>query len=406
MRSNRWTRWRTNRPEPGAVGRTSRSPTSPCSLVVIDLIAWILALVALVAADRLVLGEGGPWAAIRQRIDKSHRFERGIVADRLAIQRLRSAPPRRRRAFVVGSSQARIGFHMKGLAEPSPGAVVFGKIAHGGFNTFAMRSMVSDVLDVGPDAVVLFLSPLDLNSRLQILPQAGFASFSAILDLTRETGVAFAFRHRRIFYRLLAANLLNSYRYRQVLDRAFAGRLRRAGFERSAPSDRLMVKGGTRKPLSRDRKEQLISQLVARFPNRDPALVKYSFHRIYNITRGEHCAIQQGLVRRTVRGLTQAGVEVVIVEAPLHPLAAEIYDLTIRDEYLDFAATLEQDFGAHVVPLESSGPFEAEDFSDPVHVRPSGAVKLTRATLRAVYQALELPITAFFLRNRLSGDRR
>lgn len=351
---------------------------------------WILALATLVAADRLVLGAGGPWAAIQQRIDRDHRFEWGVADDRLAIQRVRSAPPSRLRAFVAGSSQARAAFHVEVLAEPPPDAVVFGRIAHGGFDTFAMRAMVGEILNVEPDAVVLVLSPLDLNSRLSVLPQSSFGSLPATLDLARETGPAFAFKHRQTFYRLLAADLINSYRHRQVLDRAFAGRLRRAGLDRPGPSDRLVVRNGTRKRLPRARRQQLTSQLLAQFPDLDPDRVTYGFRRIYHLTRGEHSRINRGLVQRTVRRLTRAGVEVVIVEAPFHPLASEIYDLTIRDDFLHFGSSLERDLGVRFVPLESSGPFEAEDFHDPVHVGASGTAKLTRAILAAVYEAHEL----------------
>ncbi len=354
------------------------------------LTAWILALVALVAIDRLLLGDGGPWEAIRQRIHRSHRFEWGIADDRLQMQRLRAAPPAQRRVLVVGSSQARAGFVIEHLSEPPPATVAFGKIAHGGLNTFEIRSMVGDVLDLDPDVVVLFLSPLDLNSRLQVLPQASFASWSALLDLIRETGAGFSFRRRQTLYRLLAANLLNSYRYRQVLDRAFAGKLRRTALDPASELDRLVVKESTPRHLTRERKNRLQAQLKAQFPDLDPAWVTFSFHRIYNLTRGQHSRIQQRFVRRSVRRLTQAGVEVVIVEAPLHPLAAEIHELTIREDFLGFAASLERDFGLRSVLLESSGPFAADDFWDPVHVNEPGAVKLTRATLSAVYEALEM----------------
>ena len=79
-----------------------------------------------------------------------------------------------------------------------------------------------------------------------------------------------------------------------------------------------------------------------------------------------------------------------IAEAPLHPIAARLYDTTIRGEFLDFARELA---GAHAVrflPIESSGPYEAADFVDLTHLsaKTGGSAKLTRAIVSAVRELL------------------
>ena len=95
------------------------------------------------------------------------------------------------------------------------------------------------------------------------------------------------------------------------------------------------------------------------------------------------------LVRRAVERLRAAGADVILVEAPLSPMAAEYYDATIREEFVAFARDLARDPGVHFVPLERSPRYPEEELIDLVHLKPAGAQKLTAAILGALREILE-----------------
>ena len=65
--------------------------------------------------------------------------------------------------------------------------------------------------------------------------------------------------------------------------------------------------------------------------------VRGSLNQVLDITRGDHSRVHQALLREAVERLSNAGVKVLIAEAPLHPAAAELYDTSLRTEFLDFA---------------------------------------------------------------------
>ena len=346
--------------------------------------AGFLALVLFIVTDFFLFGFSGPWAILQPRAKGA--VPRGIVSDQLEFRRLRDAPEAQHRAIVVGSSRANTGFQRPG-DQPH---LIFGKIAHAGIGVFQIRSLVDEALDLKVDTMVMVLSEFDLNIGVTANPQTSFRSFSAIRDLAAEAGAATCFEHRVAFYRLAAAAFLNSYRFRRVLHSAFVDDLRRfrladrvPGVE-SASALRELVRGGKRRPLDSQNKARIKARIRGAFPHLSARGVGMVFNQIHRISRGSHSEVQAGLLRRAVRRLVEAGVKVVIAEAPVHPLAVEIYDPTIRKEFVALAANLESQFGARFIPLETSGPYEPEDFKDMTHLAGSGGAKLTAAIVATV----------------------
>lgn len=186
--------------------------------------------------------------------------------------------------------------------------------------------------------------------------------------------------------------IFNSYRYRDVLGRAGLDKARRFSLGARLPAQRLQpprpaIAGGAPTPLPRARLRRFTAALPERIPQ---SAVRAEVQQIRSITRGEHARVQMALVRRGVRALRAAGVAVIVVEAPLHPEAGALYDTSIRTEFLDFAASLVNDYGVRFIPLEESGPFADSEFRDLTHVRGKGTVKLTRTILAAVRDVLDL----------------
>jgi hypothetical protein len=98
------------------------------------------------------------------------------------------------------------------------------------------------------------------------------------------------------------------------------------------------------------------------------------------------------LIRRSVERLEGSGIEVVLVEAPLHPSTADLYDTALRQDFLAFAESLVCELGATFVPLEAMAPFHAEDFADLNHfsIRGSrdGARKLSEGMVAGLRAAM------------------
>jgi len=354
--------------------------------------AGFLTLAVVLAMDSGFLGSSGPWQTLYDR-SREHALERGVARDRMELRHLSEAPPTLPRVIVIGSSRANAGFRPDSVDPETRERYAFAKIAHAFVAPFEIRSAVEDMLAVDADVVVVVLSEFDVNRPVLITPQAGFASLSAIRDLSAELGLQLSFHHRRLLYRLTMARILNGYRYRGVLHRAFVDELRRFPLDERFPVDRVpaippfVVDDGKPTPLTRDELRDLAARLAEALPharNRGMA----GFGNVRQITRGDHARIQRGLIRRAVQRLRAAGKVVIIIEAPLHPVAAELYDTTIREDFLSFAFRVVEDFGVHFVPLDSVDPFRAEEFSDLTHLG-TGRTRFSRMIVDAVAKATD-----------------
>jgi hypothetical protein len=341
-----------------------------------------------IGLDRLVLGLHGPWKALEASVPAASFLEAGITRDRLAIRRVLSRA-RGSSVVVIGSSRADAAFGAL-RSDPRTG-LVFTKVAHAAMLPFAVRSIVDEIVACDPKAVVLVLSEFETNQPLHLVPAASSGSFSAIADLVVETGPRFAFAHRQELYRLALVGLLNSYRYRDVLGRAGVDEVRRfpfdARFVKPLPVAGPLADGLSAEPQTPLTDEQLnlvSSQLRSRFGRSLDAEIA----QVRSITRGEHATVQRALIRRSVDRLTAAGIAVIVVEAPLHPAAARLYDVSIRDDFLHFARSLAGDARVTFVPLEESGPFTEADFFDVTHLAGAGTDRMTAAIVHAVGRAM------------------
>ena len=111
--------------------------------------------------------------------------------------------------------------------------------------------------------------------------------------------------------------------------------------------------------------------------------------RVRGISRGDHAEVQMKLGRAAVARLRAAGAQVIIVEGPLSPMAAEYYDATIRVDFVAFARDLAREPGVRFVPLNVSATYPEEEFRDLSHLNETGARKLTGVILGAVREVLE-----------------
>ena len=328
------------------------------------------------------------WEALAPSV-QDHPFERGIVRDRLSILRLQDAPAGRPRVIVAGSSRARGAFQPTILPPHEHGRVAVGVLAHGGIGPFEIRSAVPNMLSAEPDAVVLVISEFEITRPLDPRPSFHFGSWGAIGELILAQGIQTAIADRTNIFRMAAGCALTLYRTRRVFQRIFVDDLRRFSLnERFANREPKQVSSEIDESLSSPAAKQALKRLAEIFGHG----MRFNLSQVLTIQRGDHLRINIDLVRSTVRSLTEAGVKVLIVEAPNHPEAANFHDPTIRDDFLKLARDLNRELGMRFIAVESSGPFESDDFYDMTHLdgKTDGTARLTRRILAAVHEVLGL----------------
>ena len=332
----------------------------------------LLALVLVLVADRLVFSDAELWAHLEQRLELVPkalvRVELGIARDRIDLARLRHAAPDVARVILFGNSRANDGF----LFREVPPGFELARLTHAPLSPLEFRLSARE-LAADADLVVALFSEYDTHRPPRIVPRAGFADLRATGSLVLDAVLSrsgweprFAFDKRVGLERLGLAALFDAYRYRDVLERAWLDdalgfRADEAGRLPTLVSHELDG-SATRSSEFQDLRARFRRTVGERFP--DTQLIQ-----LQDIRPGPHVAANEGLIEAAVAHLRARGREVLIVEGPLHPLCAELYDQgTTRAQFVDFARRLEREHGAHFLALEDSGPFVEGDFSDPLHL--------------------------------------
>ena len=346
--------------------------------------AGLMALVAILALDGLAFRTGWVWPYLERRVPTKDVLQSGIVRDQLLYRDLRSHMGSEPRVVAIGTSRVRRGFAL-GLAQELLPHAKIGRIAHADVHPFGMRSHVQSLLDADVDVVVTYLSEFDTHRPVYIEPSPddSYADLGALVDLVRLGGADFALDNRGSLLRVAASSVLDTYRFRTALGAGGLDGLRR--FEtgpgpKFAESLQEPALGGSRRPQPGQKR-----QVAKQFAPFKRAAIQMQVEWISQIDAGPHAQVQEGLVRSFVEELTSAGVEVVVMEAPLHPVAYELYDPSHRRAFLRFMQGLEEETDLlHFVPLERLPPFSSDDFGDLQHVAPRSAAKLTRAAVAAI----------------------
>ncbi len=342
--------------------------------------AGLLAAGLLLLVDRLLFGLAVTWRWLPEEDPNS------AAGTRLELLVLDDAPPERPRVVVVGTSHVIDGFD-KALAERLLPGAAFAKLGFPRFEPFAVRALVPDLLAAEPAAVCLMASELDTHRplRLEPVPGSSAASLGAVVDLLRMTGWRFAVTQRLSLYRLVASSALGLYRFRSDFRLTPLGQRRRfvlddrlAAPPREDPFRPVALWGATRNPVAPAARRSTWDLFP---PLMDQWNARIQAGTVQEITRGDHVAVQMGLLEAAVRRLRQAGVEVVVVQGVLHPAADDLFDRALVDEFRAFARGLADTQGVRFVATEQMPRFAESDFYDLIHANQRGARKLTRAVV-------------------------
>jgi hypothetical protein len=358
----------------------------------------LLAVAIVGITDRSALGPIGAWSIIRDALPlrATTTLERGLATDQIELRRLAEAE-NRSRVVVMGSSRANAAFSAEWVSEEGLDRLVFAKLAHGGVGPFELRVMAEEVLAVEPDVVVFVLSEFETHHPFSIVPYGLPFRWSAIVDLAVNIEGRFFVQNRTRILRMIAARVSRIYRFREVIRKGLVADTVR--FEVDAPrlsSEPRQAGIWARRDWrhsavssSGAATERLFSAARTLLPNIPPVALRVQARQITAIQRGPDTHLQEALLWSTFERFREHGVEVIVIEAPLHPVALDFVVFEARWDFRRFLGRAEERLGTRTVFLEESGPFGPEAFNDLTHLNGAAGKRLTRRIAEEALLAVE-----------------
>jgi hypothetical protein len=350
----------------------------------------VIGVVLVLVIDAVFFRVIAPWEALTERVPYRSRPHHQVAFARGELAAL-AASPEKPSAVVIGTSRADVGF-VPSEARKSLPEVAWAQMAYAALRPFEIRSLVGDAIDAGADAVVIVVSEYDIGRPLRLDPIPGTAvdDVGALFELMRLGGWRFAWENRALLYEIPLSRLVGAYRFREILRNAGLDRFRTFPMESdhlaepAPPAQPPPALTGERRFIDREKFEATARLFKPPYKG----ISKWQMGMLTEVGPGPHMAVQEELLRSAGRRLHAAGVKVIIVEAPLHPAAADFYDTDLRRVFLDVVADLQRECDATFVPLTAEPPFVREEFADMLHLNRKGAQRFTGVIVEAVRKTL------------------
>ena len=334
--------------------------------------AGFAAILILLALDSFVFGRLGP----HERIVSGVR--NGSLLARERLMAASEVEPTRPRVVTVGSSQMDYALTQRSAERLAPD-LEFVEAAAAAMNPLSERSIVGPVLTARPALVVIGLSPLDTHSPIRLLQNrdAPDASAAALWRVVAIAGPGFALRERNLLFRLLASNAVGAIRYYAAVQalgprqwRSFA-----LGDELVKPPlgntfARVQIGAGPR-PFP----NSLFERVVETFET--GLFAVRGMRQVNDLQDGPHVEIQTALIEDTIAAYQAAGVPVIVVELPIHPIGDLAQDLENRSEFQRILRHMSERDGFEFVSLAEQPLWLGEEFLDVVHLNEAGAERFT-----------------------------
>jgi hypothetical protein len=309
------------------------------------------ALLALVAMDRAVVLWPAHWAWAAREIPP-------LTLDPYRVEALlRTTPPDRRNVVILGNSIAEAGLDGAALEQRFASAGLrFPKITLGGSPAVTFGMIADAVLALEPRAVVYVASPPALRSRGYLDHVHTYDVFAVPALFTPAELLA----EPRFHLDGVVGQANVFARHRAALRRALAVRLGYDSWERrrrEAERARLrhMMEGGDAlQEWARDRAPEV-------YPNPNSRAL--------------------GLLARRLR---EHGARLVVLDPPLHPMAAMLVSPRRVTAYRETLRELAAQDGFELIPAEALPPLAEADFADWVHANARGRERLTAALADAL----------------------
>ncbi len=351
--------------------------------------AGVAAAVLVCLLDLAVFGRAWPWVALERAFPSQHLLAAGVASDHRQLAALETAPRGVARVALIGSSRLQAVLTAEPVARDlgAEGSVAVAELAHAGVEPFGVLALSDRLADLGVDVVLVQLSEFDTHRPPEARAAAVVGSPAAVGELLASLGPLTGWRSRPWLERLALASVFAAYRHREVALAFGLSELRT--FANARRPRRAGARGGadfatpSQEWPDLDVRRRL--QIEAELPEESAQRRASERRRIRSITRGPHVEAQMRLVLAAVERLREAGIRVVLLEGPLSPAAAELYDVSTRREFQQFARGLAARPGVRFVPLGER--YYEEDFVDYSHASARGAAKLARSIEAAVRAA-------------------
>lgn len=347
------------------------------------------ALVMVLLFQHFLFSPSGPWEWQLSRLQGPHLLDRGLINDRIELGRALATPLERPRVTVVGTSRMEASFREELIDEALRPPIDFFARAHTRLFPHEIASQADEILAHGADLVLITVSEMELLTPLKLVPQAWGGQLDALFDLMVRTGPGFVFDHRDDFMRMISAGLSESYRFRTVIGKTIVDRLLHVDVHptNDAPGDPIdvgwpdVLADGEPFALTSAAYDGIIRALQTQFADK-PESVRFQTRQVRAIRPGAHGQLKLDIMERNIREFRAAGVEVLLFEGVLHPLAAQLYDeQTSRAVFLAWAQRMAAQDGVFFLSRDKLGPVPANEFRDVTHVNKLGAQRITLTLL-------------------------
>jgi len=257
------------------------------------------------------------------------------------------------RVIVIGSRPDLIS---DDLAEQLGLPVEWVSLAHPGMQPCELLAWTPAIIAAAPDVIVVTCSYRDVYGPLAVGPEPGGEPELALQLVTSLLTPA-----------ELTANGMR-------LDRT--GGVRRG----------LVLEAD--RPLELDTDEWTATWITQHATVSAPAVGR-QVAALHGVGRGRHAAIAQALIGDSLARFAEAGIELLVFEAPLHPATRTLHDRSIRNEFLEGLAPALISSRATLVLEPQLGPFSASEFDDLSRLGSAGRRRAEQQIMRRIRKAVE-----------------
>jgi hypothetical protein len=107
------------------------------------------------------------------------------------------------------------------------------------------------------------------------------------------------------------------------------------------------------------------------------------------ISVNEYTPLNQYLFERFVQRLRSEGVDLLVLESPMHPQIGRIYDMELYEPFRTFLSQQAQNYNFHFLAKSQLPEFDQADFVDFSHLNRQGRAKMTQYLLAVIEPYLD-----------------
>lgn len=354
--------------------------------------AGLAALVLVVAFDRVAFSHPATWEWALEAIPPSDTMEHGVANDRnaqLALDAVDEHP--RPHVMLVGNSRVNRGLIKPIIARSgidSGGTLT--KLAHGGVRPYDLACMLDELGEHEPDLVVTVITEFETHRPMQFLTHMGNARRRTYLDLLTELELPDMLGDRDGLLGMGLATLLDGYRFRRQMGSARLDDYRR--FPKLLREGRpayteapVAVHGDP--PLELNVAEAM-KTFKRELPDAPLIIIRRQVEQSNSVTTGAHAELQQALLERALMRLVEAGSDVLIVEAPIHPEAVALYAPAAREQARAWARGLAEHEQVHWLPVETFDPLPDDCWADLSHLSRPASERMSNVAAKHIKRIL------------------